>query len=269
MLKSTLQQYKNISYCKYNELYSKTPPHAHPRSAVTARHPYQACTGKTMAELPFGSGFGAYSVVRCIRYLRPLSLEILPEQVPCSIAHAGEYRQAVLDAQHGASGDEKPVYSTAPAGPEVSSVHVAVGEGAVDRTVEREIAPYRHPGSDAGTKVPGSHPGRPSVSGTPPPSRPGIPSVSGTPPLLSLPFRHPIPAHYPSLPVPPPNPCALPPLPVLPPDPCLLPNSATAALPHNSGIPPRRPTPFRCSIPAHSHCLLPHTQNSRLPGPIL
>ena len=67
MLKSTLQQYKNISYCKYNELYSKTPPHARPRSAVTVRHPYQACTGKTTAELPFGSGFGAYSVVRCIR----------------------------------------------------------------------------------------------------------------------------------------------------------------------------------------------------------
>ena len=42
-----------------------------------------------------------------------------------------------------------------------------------------------------------------------------------------------------------------------------------SALPPNSGIPPRRPTPFRCSIPAHSHCLLPHTQNSRLPGPIV
>ena len=38
MLKSTLQQYKIISYCKYNELYSKTPPHAHPRSEVTSRH---------------------------------------------------------------------------------------------------------------------------------------------------------------------------------------------------------------------------------------
>ena len=39
MLKSTLQQYKIISYCKYNELYSKTPPHSHPSSQVTSRHP--------------------------------------------------------------------------------------------------------------------------------------------------------------------------------------------------------------------------------------
>ena len=38
MLKGTLQQYKIISYCKYNELYSKTPPHAHPRFQVTSRH---------------------------------------------------------------------------------------------------------------------------------------------------------------------------------------------------------------------------------------
>ena len=37
MLKSTL--YKLFSYCKYNELYSKTPHHAHPRSQVTSRQP--------------------------------------------------------------------------------------------------------------------------------------------------------------------------------------------------------------------------------------
>ena len=143
MLKSTLQQYKIISYCKYNELYSKTPPRAHPISQVTSRHTVRS---RLSASKPPG--------------------------------HAVRFRLSA-------------------------------------------------------TAVP---------------------------------------------PVPLPNPCALPPLPVPPPDPCLLPNSATAAqfchcrpsaLPPNSGIPPRRPTPFRCSIPAHSHCLLPHTQNSRLPGPIV
>ena len=134
MLKSTLQQYKIISYCKYNELYLKTPPHAHPSSQVTSRH-----------------------------------------------------------------------------------------------TVRSRLSASKPPG----------HAVRFRLSAT-------------TVPPVQLP-----------------NPCALPPLPVPPPDPCLLPNSATAALPPNSGIPPRRPTPFRCSIPAHSHCLLPHTQNRRLSGPIV
>ena len=143
MLKSTLQQYIIISYCKYNELYSKTPPHAHPSSQVTSRHPPR-------------------------------------------------------------------------------------------HTVRSRLSAYKPPGHAVRFRLSAT---------TDPPVQ--LPNLCALPPFLS---RRPIPAYCPILPLPPFRPSSLPP---------------------NSGIPPRRPTPFRCSIPAHSHCLLPHTQNSRLPGPIV
>ena len=82
MLKSTLQQYKIISYCKYNELYSKTPPHAHPSSQVTSRHTVRS---RLSASKPSGHAVRfrlSATTVPLVQLPNPCALPPLPVPPP-------------------------------------------------------------------------------------------------------------------------------------------------------------------------------------------